>query len=341
MRGSSVGATLGVMVVVLFLVLLVLVVAMAVAMRRTAPGTPRHAPGGRTFGRRVRRIGLGVFFAAIAVNAALGIYAVLTPDFGDRQEKLLLTSLCVTGAVLTALCCEPAWERRLLGQVPAAGALLGAAAFAGLIVGLWTETDNETLANLLWSTFAIAIACTAGSLVALPRASTGAPAAHRRALTVTLGLLAVGAVVAIAAVWIRPSDETVGNITSDFFTIGAGCLLASLLTLARLAPAHRWVLTATLALLTLGAIMLAIWPWREVGGFYGRAIGVVLIAFAAFALTVPVLHWIDRRAVAAAASTADVRFCPHCGTPLEGELGAGLECPRCGRGFTVIRDVST
>jgi len=303
--------------------------------------TGRRPSQPRSFGYSARRIGLGVFFVSIAVNAALGIYAVVTPEFGDTEEKLLLTSLCVTGAVLLALCCEPAWERRLLGQVPTAGALLGAAAFVGLIVGIWTETDNETLANLLWSTFAIAIACTVASVVALPRARIGVPVAHTRALTVTLGLLAVGAVVVIATIWIQPSEETVGDITSDFFTIGAACLLASLLTLARLAPGHRWVLTATLALLTLGGVMLAILPWRDDGGFYVRALGVVLIAFAAFALTVPVLHWIDRGAAAAAIATAEVRFCPHCGKLLEGELGVELECARCGRGFTVIATGST
>jgi NADH pyrophosphatase NudC (nudix superfamily) len=64
--------------------------------------------------------------------------------------------------------------------------------------------------------------------------------------------------------------------------------------------------------------------------------GVVLIAFAAFAVTVPVLHWLDRGAMAVAAATSDsVRFCPHCGRKLAGEIGVELECGRCGRGFSV------
>src|SRR5512134_3141553 len=67
------------------------------------------SPGGRTrrsFGARARRLGLGTFFVSIVINAALGIYAVLTPDFGPTQGKILGTSLCVTGAVLLALACE-------------------------------------------------------------------------------------------------------------------------------------------------------------------------------------------------------------------------------------------
>ena len=81
-----------------------------------------------------RRLGLGIFFVSVAVNAALGIYAVLAPDFGETQGKILGTSLCVTGAVVLALACEPAWERRLLGPVPYAGAVLGAVGFTLAIV---------------------------------------------------------------------------------------------------------------------------------------------------------------------------------------------------------------
>lgn len=83
---------------------------------------PRVSPAGtiheRTpVGGKMRRVGLGVFFASVAVNAALGIYAVVAPEFGETQGRVLATSLCVTGAVLLALACEPAWERRLLGPV--------------------------------------------------------------------------------------------------------------------------------------------------------------------------------------------------------------------------------
>ena len=70
--------------------------------------------------------------------------------------------------------------------------------------------------------------------------------------------------------------------------------------------------------------------------------GVALIAFAAFAVTVPVLHWLNRGALAAAAATTDaVRFCPHCGGKVSGEISVGLECARCGRGFSVSPYVST
>jgi len=51
----------------------------------------------------------------------------------------------------------------------------------------------------------------------------------------------------------------------------------------------------------------------------------------------PVLHWIDRGVVRDVMDTArsGVAFCPYCGKELAGEIGAPLECGRCGRAFRV------
>jgi ribosomal protein S27AE len=98
----------------------------------------------------------------------------------------------------------------------------------------------------------------------------------------------------------------------------------------------------TLGLLVLGAGIVVLGIWVEEGLPLGRAMGVTLIAFAAFAVTVPVLHWIDRGVVAVARATSDaVRFCPHCGAKLSGDPGVEVACSRCGRGFTVAPSAST
>src|SRR5512144_2343493 len=101
------------------------------------PAGMREAPR-RSLGNRVRRIALAGFFASVSINAALGIYALVAPEFGETQSKLLASSMCVTGAVLVALACEPAWERRLLGPVPYAGVVFGTLGFGMAVVGMWT-----------------------------------------------------------------------------------------------------------------------------------------------------------------------------------------------------------
>jgi hypothetical protein len=234
---------------------------------------PRSAER-RPVGGRLRRFGLGIFFVSIAVNAALGIYAVLAPDFGDTQGKILGTSLCVTGAVVLALACEPAWERKLLGPVPPIGAVLGAVGFALAVIGIWTETESE-----FW-----------------------------------------------------------GKAMGTIFAVATACAVASLLALAQLAPRHAWVFRVTLGLLGLGAAMISLLLWLgdDPADEYLRALGVVMIVLAAFTVTVPVLHWVDRAALAAAeAKTGAVRFCPYCGHEFTGDPGADIQCARCGRGFTI------
>jgi hypothetical protein len=244
--------------------------AMSTAVRLVPPGSPRAH---RSFGRRVRRTGVGVFFVSIAVNTGLAVSALVAPSFGDTQEKILGTSLCVTGAIVFALACEPAWERDLLGPVPYAGAALGSVGFGLAIAGIWSEPDVEVYGRIVGSVFAVAIACT----------------------------------------------------------------LASLLALARLAPNHRWVWVVTLVLLSVGATMYAVvlWLGDDPSTIYLRAMGVVLVGFAAFGVTVPVLHWIDRAALMVAATNETVGFCPFCGAKVEDARGAVARCSRCGRGFTV------
>jgi hypothetical protein len=247
---------------------------MSVLIHRLGPGTSPRLAGQRPLGRRARRIGLAVFCVSIAVNAALGIYAVLAPGFGETQGKILGTSLCLTGAVLLALACEPAWERGLVGPVPHVGAALGAIGFAFAISLIWTQPESETWAKIMMTVFTLSVACVA----------------------------------------------------------------ASLLALSRLAPRHTWIFTVTLALLALGAGMYSVLPWlNDPGEWYARSLGVVMIALAAFVVTVPVLHWVDRGALALAGSaTGAVRFCPYCGRELTGPIaGVDLTCGRCGRGFRV------
>ena len=246
---------------------------MSVAVHPPRLGAHPKTSRARPLGRRARRVGLAVFFASVSVNAALGIYAVLAPGFGETQGKVLATSLCVTGAVLLALACEPAWERCILGQVPISSAMVGAIGFA-----------------------------------------------------LTIGVL-----------WIQPESDAWGKTAASILTIAVVGALASLLALARLAPPHAWVSRVTLVLLAVGGAMYASLPWLEdPGEWFLRSYGVVMIVLAAFVVSVPVLHWMDRGALAIAeASSSAVRFCPYCGRQLEGAVARAVTCGRCGRAFMV------
>lgn len=218
----------------------------------------------------MRRLGLRVFFASVALNAALAIVALLAGSFGELEGKILFSSLCVTGALVLVLACEAARERGRLGLLPRVGAAASLAGFALLMAGIWTESSDDNLSRV------------AGTLLAA----------------------------AVAAA------------------------LVSVLSLADLAPRFRWTFRAAAGLaLALAALTAAgIWGSFE-GDWFGRWVGVVAVALAAFVIVVPVLGRVGRKE--ADAMAARVSFCPLCASPVSARAGAEARCDACGSVFVV------
>ncbi len=102
-----------------------------------------------------RRRWLIAFLASVAINAVLGIWALVSNDFGPTQEKILATSFCVSGAMLGVLVNGPAAGRRVRWPAPAVGAISAATGFLLLIAVVWAELDSiwwgKTIASLLMS----------------------------------------------------------------------------------------------------------------------------------------------------------------------------------------------
>jgi hypothetical protein len=152
---------------------------------------------------RSRRLLLGVVLASIAVNAALGIYALLVPHFGALQGKVLGTSACVTGAGILAFACLPAWEQRRLGIVPPAAATSSALGFALVVTGIWTRTESAPFWKATGTALVVAGVAVLSSVLALarlvPRYRWVFPAAA--ALAGLLGAVIVG------GLWGEPSSD--------------------------------------------------------------------------------------------------------------------------------------
>ncbi len=97
-------------------------------------------------------------------------------------------------------------------------------------------------------------------------------------------------------------------------------------------------MVTTLSLLATGATLFGLLPWLgdDAPDTYVRVLGVVSIALAAFVVTVPVLHWVDRPVGAAADSADAVSFCPYCGTRVGLATTGEISCTSCGRRFRVV-----
>lgn len=161
-----------------------------------------HAAGAPT-GRRVRRVGVGLFFGSVAVNAVLGIAALLIGEFSETHGRILGTSLSVTGALLFALACLPAWERGLLGAMPFVGAGLGVIAFSLVIASIWIGGDGEVLGRLMGTTMLPAVGVTLACVLALPRLAPR----FRIAFTAALALIAIATTMGVAAIWVEPESS--------------------------------------------------------------------------------------------------------------------------------------
>jgi hypothetical protein len=114
---------------------------------------------------------LKLFVASVLANAVLGIWALLSGDFGETQGKVLGTSFLVSAAMFSVLVNVPAVRRRALWPAPLLGAVAGASGFALFIVLVWTEPGDDRWFKLAGSFLVIAAAATLASslgLITLP-----------------------------------------------------------------------------------------------------------------------------------------------------------------------------
>jgi CBS domain-containing protein len=110
---------------------------------------------------------LRTFLASIAVNAGLGIWALLAGDFGQAEAKVLATSLLVSAAMLSVLVNGAPIERRVLWPLPAVVSVVAVASFGLLIVLLWVEADSAAAVKTVFSGLMVAAGGTMIGLLAL------------------------------------------------------------------------------------------------------------------------------------------------------------------------------
>ena len=151
----------------------------------------------------MRHTGLYVLVGSIALNAALGIYAIAAAGFGKLEVKILVTSLGVSGASMLALACVPALERRRLGPVPRCGIAAACGGFVLLTASVWNEFDVKPLWKAAWTLAIVAVAAAHASLLALARLAPR----FRWALVGAVGLGFTFSGLAVSLVWGEWSDS--------------------------------------------------------------------------------------------------------------------------------------
>jgi len=172
----------------------------------------------------VRRIGLRIFFASVALNAALAIVALLAGSFGELEGKILFSSLCVTGALVLVLACEAARERGALGLLPRAGSAASLAGFALLIAGIWTESEDSSLTRITSTLLAAAVAAALVSLLSLAEL----PPRFRWTFRAAAALAILLAALLVSGIW--------GEWESDWFWRWLGAVAVALAAFVIVVP---------------------------------------------------------------------------------------------------------
>lgn len=170
----------------------------------------------------LRRTVMRVFLVSIAVNALLGIWALLVDDFGTTQGKILGTSFLVSAAMLTVLVNGAPVRDRVLWPVPVVAIGAGVAAFGLFIVFVWAEVDAEIPLKLAFSLLVVAGAGTLAALLAL----VDLPTTYERLQIVAHGLIALLAATVVFAIWAEVDADWIARL------IGVESVLVAAMTLA-------------------------------------------------------------------------------------------------------------
>ena len=169
-----------------------------------------------------RTIWLNVFLWSIAVNAALGIWALLVDDFGQTQGKVLATSFLVSATMVGILVNAAPLRDRVLWPLPLLAIAASTTGFVLLIALLWTEPDSDSWPRLVGSILTVAAGATLAGLL-------GLLALQERHLGLRLvALIAIGLLCAtiVYAIWADSGADWLARV------IGIESVVVAALTLA-------------------------------------------------------------------------------------------------------------
>lgn len=116
-----------------------------------------------------KKVALWLLIASVAISAGLGIWAILSGEFGELQGRVLLTTLTITGASVCGLACGAYWETGRNRWLPGMGILLTLIGAGVVIFGIWYKTSAIGFWKVAASICLVAIATAHVSLLSLAR----------------------------------------------------------------------------------------------------------------------------------------------------------------------------
>lgn len=173
------------------------------------------------------RLFLRLFLVSAAVNAVLGIWALLVGDFGDTQGRVLITSFLITATMLSVLVNAPATSRRALWPAPVIGAGAAVIGLVQFIAMVWSDVDSDRWIRTAVSFLIVAAGATLAANLAILRL----PERFRLALPVTATLIGTLTLLALYTVWGEPDGDWFGRLVGVLSVlVAAGTLFIPVLS---------------------------------------------------------------------------------------------------------------
>lgn len=182
--------------------------------------------------RGIRRAAIIGIIVSLVVAAGLGIFALLSGEFGDVQARVLGTTLTFAAFGTTALCHLATVSRRVRA-VGFAGIAASVIAATCALVLIWADSLGETWEAILKGLVLAAIAAVSLAQANLLLLLTGRP---HRLIRVTLGvtLAAIAVVAVMIAVPLLTDNDIPGDDAGEVYwrIFGVIAILDALGTIA-------------------------------------------------------------------------------------------------------------
>ncbi|HEU4479567.1 MAG TPA: hypothetical protein VFR80_13700 [Pyrinomonadaceae bacterium] len=168
-----------------------------------------------------KRIALWFLIISVSISALLGIFVILSGNFGDFEARVILTTITVSSASICALAAGALWESRSARMLPGIAVVFAILAALLIITGIWTRINSEEFWKFCATIGVLAIATAQASLISL------AQLAPRFLWARIVTLLAIFFLAALIILIIH------SNVTGEglFKTIGATAILVAALTI--------------------------------------------------------------------------------------------------------------
>jgi hypothetical protein len=145
----------------------------------------------------------------------------------------------------------------------------------------------------------------------------------------------LGGVLVIASIWTESGSDTAARAVGTVCVLAVAGAVGSVVELARLAPAQRWLRLAIHGVGTVltAGVLAVLWEIVKDSSETLQVLGALTIIYASGSLAIMILHFLNGAATPEG-GVAEVCFCPRCGKRLWVPAGE-VRCKHCASAFFI------